>query len=92
MMDQDLRFHTVTMARVYAGQGHWEKAAEIYRYLLRQEPGRSDLVDALAEVEKKMQEAAKKSVDDLVPLFQDWIDLTLKSSQIRRLRKLRRRL
>jgi len=30
---------TATLARVFAEQGHWEKSIEIYRSLLRQDPG-----------------------------------------------------
>jgi Tfp pilus assembly protein FimV len=38
-------FYTKTMAKVYADQGYLTKAAEIYRFLLKQEPDRQDLPD-----------------------------------------------
>jgi hypothetical protein len=31
-MEKETDFYTGTMAKVYAGQGHWDKAAEIYRH------------------------------------------------------------
>ena len=48
-MEKETDFYTGTMAKVYAGQGHWDKAAEIYRHLLRMEPERTDYLEALAE-------------------------------------------
>ena len=50
----DAVFYTVTMAKVYAEQGYYEQSAEIYRFLLKNDPGRQDLVAALSEVEKKL--------------------------------------
>ena len=47
-MQNETDFYTATMARVYAEQGHWDKSAEIYRYLLKQEPERVDYLEALA--------------------------------------------
>ena len=40
------------MAKVYADQGKLEKAVEIYQYLLKKEPGRQDLIDAILEIDK----------------------------------------
>ena len=53
-MIPDNDFKTATMARVYSSQGHYEKAAEIYKHLLECEPDRQDLAMALAGVEKKL--------------------------------------
>ena len=86
-MITDPDFYTVTMARVYENQGLWEKAADIYRYLLKQEPDRKDLAEALFEVEGKMKEAAGKRPGDLIPLFQEWINLQLQYSRLRKLRR-----
>jgi hypothetical protein len=77
------------MAKVYADQGHWEKAAEIYRYLLKQEPERDDYLEALAEVEKKIISSGKKPADKLAPLFHQFFDLMLKSKNLQKLRKLK---
>jgi len=53
-MSKEIGVYTETMAKVYAVQGHWGKAAEIYRHLLSETPTRKDLADALAEAEKKI--------------------------------------
>ena len=86
-MLKDPDFYTVTMARVYENQGLWDKAAEIYQYLLKQEPERKDLAEALSKVERKMEGAIHKNPDDLIPLFREWINLLL---QYRRLQELQR--
>ena len=79
------------MANVYAQQGHWSKVAEIYRHLLAAEPGRLDYADALAEAEAKMNEPGPKSPERLVPLFSEWIELLLKTEDLERLKRLRKR-
>jgi hypothetical protein len=80
--------YTVTMARVYAEQGYWEKAVEIYGYLLAEDPARRDLADALADAKKNLEEsAAGLESERLVPLFSRWLDVM---SQYDRLRKLKR--
>jgi hypothetical protein len=53
-MSKDIGIYTETMAKVYAAQGHWGKAAEIYRHLLTGTPARKDFSDALAEAEEKI--------------------------------------
>ncbi len=90
-MIKDPEFYTVTMARVYEDQGLWDKAAGIYRYLLKKEPERKDLVQALDEVERKMSDAAGKKPNDLIPLFQKWINLQLKYSRLQKLRRFKDR-
>jgi hypothetical protein len=91
-MIKDPDFYTVTMARIYEEQGYWNKAAEIYRYLLKGEPGRKDFSEALAELEKKMDTAGKKKPDDLIPLFREWINLLFRYKQLRKLRNVKHRL
>lgn len=88
-MEEDYRQYTVTMARVFASQGHWDKAAEIYRHILRREQGREDLAAALAEAERHALAAPPDTAADLAPLFERWVDLL---SRYQRIRKLRRRL
>ena len=39
-MSRKIGIYTETMAKVYAAQGHWGKAAEIYRHLLTEAPAR----------------------------------------------------
>jgi len=70
------------MAKVYADQGNLLKAAEIYRYLLASDPKQPDLKDALSEIERKLNE---KSPDDLVRLFNKWIDLLLTHHNMQKL-------
>jgi cytochrome c-type biogenesis protein CcmH/NrfG len=89
-MDKETDFYTGTMAKVYAGQGHWHKAAEIYRHLLRMEPERTDYLEALAEAERMLSATDKRPVEDLAPLFHQWIDLLLKYKNLQRLRRLKR--
>jgi tetratricopeptide (TPR) repeat protein len=84
--DNDNVFYTRTMAKVYADQGNLLKAVEIYRYLLESEPERRDLKDALAEIERKLNE---KSPEDLIRLFNRWIDLLLTHHNMQKLIKFR---
>ena len=86
-MTEDDVFYTRTMAKVYAGQGNLLKAAEIYRYLLESEPQSQDLMEALSEVERKLDE---KSPDDLIRLFGRWVDLLLKYHNVQKLNRFRK--
>ena len=87
-MTDNTDFYTKTMAKVYADQGYFEKAAEVYRYLLKQYPERQDqdIVEALAEVEIKLSE---KAPDKLALLFGEWIDLAVKYNSLQKLKKIR---
>ncbi|MBW2604084.1 MAG: hypothetical protein JRE28_07170 [Deltaproteobacteria bacterium] len=85
-MIKDDVFYTRTMANVYAEQGNLLKAAEIYRYLLECEPEDQDLMGELSEIEKKLDE---KSPDDLVELFNRWVDLLLKYHNVKKLMRFR---
>ncbi len=91
-MSQDVDIYTETMARVYADQGHWAKAVEIYRHLVELEPGRQDLSDALEHAREKMKEFPDTSPEELVPLFRKWIKLLLQQEKLEKLRKLRKKL
>ena len=89
---KDTEFYTATMGRVYAQQGHFEKAVEVYRYLLEREPNRKDIADALAEIEGNIDQGGAKTDSDLVPLFRKWLQLILKYNRLQRLKKYRREL
>jgi len=91
-MSQDVDIYTETMAGVYADQGHWAKAVEIYRHLVELEPQRQDLFDALEHARQKMDEHPDTSPEGLVPLFRQWIELLLQKEKLERLRKLRSKL
>jgi regulator of sigma D len=89
-MSKEVGIYTETMAKVYASQGHWAKAAEIYRHLLSETPARKDFADALAEAEKKISNDSLKDPEQLVPLFREWIELLFKHDKLQKLRNLRR--
>ena len=91
-MNQKVDVCTETMAKVYAEQGLWTKAVEIYRHLLVKDPKRRDFVDALAEAEKKMNEIPQNNPEQLVPLFREWIELLFKYEKLQKLRRLRNKL
>ena len=84
---KDTDFYTATMAGVYAQQGHFEKAVEIYRFLLEREPNRQDIADALAELEKRIEKEGAKTDKDLVPLFRKWVRLVLEFNRLQKLKK-----
>lgn len=85
-MIKDDVFYTKTMAKVHADQGNFREAAEIYKYLLKKEPNRQDLIDALLEIEKKSNQ---KDPEDLVNLLCQWVDLLLKYQRLQQLKKLK---
>ena len=91
-MSREVDIYTETMAKVYADQGHWEKVVEIYRHLLAMEPDRLEYADALAEAENrlKMNEIRRKTPDQLIPLFHEWIQLLFKFEELQKLTKLKR--
>ena len=89
-MEKETDFYTATMAKVYAEQGHWDKAAEIYRHLLQREPERDDYLAALADMEQEARQERDNSIEDLGVLFHQWFDLMLKFKNLQQLRKLSR--
>jgi predicted Zn-dependent protease len=92
MMGMDHDPGTVTLAQVFAEQGHWEKSVEIYRNLLRKDPDRPDVAQALAAAEAALRAAKPASSQALVPLFQEWIELLLTYDRLRQLRRFKARL
>jgi pentatricopeptide repeat protein len=89
-MEKETEFYTATMAKVYSEQGHWEKAADIYRHLLEQEPGRDDYRAALHRAEIKAEQNRNDSLEKLTTLFHQWLDLMLTYKNLQKLRKLNR--
>ncbi len=75
------------MAGLLAKQGHWQEAAEAYRHLVRGHPDREDLIQALAEAERRAQEPDITSTAGLAPLFAEWVRLMSKAQRIRRLHR-----
>ncbi len=85
-MTADQPFYTVTMARVHADQGNVEEARRVYRYLLEKEPGRPDLVAALEALPARGRGA---QIEDLQPLFRQWLDLVMRYNRVKKLNKLK---
>ena len=90
-MTQDMVFYTATMAKVYAGQGNFKKAEEIYRYLLKKDPANLDIINALSEIEKKKSAHDFTVPPHLVLLFNTWIDLEVKYNTLKKLNKIANR-
>jgi hypothetical protein len=89
-METSPEFYTRTMAKVYADQGHYEKAARIYHHLLAQDPTRADLRAELAEVEMILAKIGTGPAKDLSPLFRRWFDLIGRYNTMQRLKKLKK--
>lgn len=87
-MSAEKDFETETMARIYADQGHYDKAAVIYRRLLMLSPERDDLRRRLLAIEAKQNQVAGQG---LAEQFGEWVQLLMKKKQIDNLRKLRSR-
>ena len=87
MIENDV-FCTKTMAKVYFDQGKFDESAKIYKYLLKREPDRHDLIDALSEVEKKR---LNNNLERLAELFNRWVDLLLIYNGVQKLKKLKKR-
>jgi len=87
-MPTEPEFYTQTMAKVYADQGHYEEAAEIYRHLLEKDPGQPELKEALAEIEMILSQTPSPTAKKLVPLFREWIDLAFKYRNLKKLKQI----
>jgi hypothetical protein len=81
---------TLTMAQVYAGQGHWKKAVEIYRHLVMEQPEREDLRQALKDAEEALVAQGRSQLDELAPLLQTWLKLQIRCHQMKRLQQLKK--
>jgi len=90
-MDMDKTFYTVTMARVLTGQGRYEAAARIYRYLLDQTPDQADLRQALDKVSSMLPEVSEQW-HDVADLIERWVQLTLRHKALRQLQRIRLRI
>jgi hypothetical protein len=91
-MKPEIDIYTETMAKVYADQGHWAKAVDIYQHLVQAEPRRQHLIDALEHARQKMEEQPDLRAEGLVPLFGEWIELLLQQEKLKKLKKLRNKL
>jgi tetratricopeptide (TPR) repeat protein len=87
-MSADDAFQTETMARIYESQGHFDRAAAIYRRLLARDPGRGDLAARLAALEERAQSHGEQGLAQLVG---EWVDLLARTRKVRALDAIRRR-
>jgi tetratricopeptide (TPR) repeat protein len=87
----NLPIKTATMAKIFAQQGHFDEAVEIYRHLLKQNPDRLDLKEALARTEEKRRLESVPDSGDIVSVLSDFIRLLLQYRQLIELQTLQRR-
>jgi len=86
-MTQSSKFYTQTMAKLYADQGYLRKAAEIYHHLVRQNPERDDLRQALSEIEKRIARQQTPASKELRLLFREWVELMTQYNSLKRKRQ-----
>ena len=91
-MSREHRIQTATMARIYTQQGHYRKAAEIYRHLLELDPSRQDIAGALAEVQALQDAKTPAAKKDLAPLLREWIRLAVRFRQVQQLKRMKKSL
>jgi hypothetical protein len=91
-MNDEIEIYTLTMARIYAEQGHFGKAAAICRHLLQKDPGNSVLQQALEMIERQQIPTGPVPKKDLTSLFKEWVDLVQKYKNFNKLKKLKTRL
>ena len=87
-MTDDKAFYTATMATVYASQGYYDRAADIYRYLLEKAPDRQDLQQALVEVELEIKKNQPTLPPNLSLLLDKWVKLLIRYKRLQKLKKL----
>ena len=85
-------FYTRTMANVYVSQGKYEEAADILRYLLSEDPENTELRRALSGLEMKCPPESEGGLEPLTGLFRSWLQLASHYHQVKRLRKIKRRI
>ncbi|MDP2643453.1 MAG: hypothetical protein Q8P24_00795 [Desulfobacterales bacterium] len=86
----DKEFYTMTLGKVYASQGYFDKAVQVYQHLLEADPGRQDVIEALSEAREKLLRRQAEAGKDLPVLFARWIDLALGYQRLRKLKKLQK--
>ncbi len=75
VVSNDSEIYTLTMAGLYAQQGHHDRAVDIYRHLLAETPYDEALVKALADAEARLLAQQETQKEDLVQLTREWIRL-----------------
>ena len=67
--------YTRPLAKLYADQGRYDKANEIYRHLMEKFPERKDILEDVADLKVRMERAKTASKPQLPALFQNWLEL-----------------
>ncbi|MFZ5564893.1 MAG: hypothetical protein ACOZBW_12660 [Thermodesulfobacteriota bacterium] len=91
-MKNDPLFYTVSVADLCARQGHFEKSAEIYAFLLEREPGRQDLKQALDDVKARLEQAGSRVAlpeNRLESLLGTWVSLLVENNLRQKFESLR---
>lgn len=86
-MEKEETVFTATMAKIYAEQGHFEKAADIYRYLIATQKHEPDLPALLDAVEQKILALKSDSEEKLSMLLEEWVWLLIRQKEIKQLQK-----
>ncbi|MCK5784208.1 MAG: tetratricopeptide repeat protein [Desulfobacterales bacterium] len=86
MTDPTQRY-TKTLAKLYADQGHFDKAIEIYQHLVKKFPDREDLLDDFSDLKVKIQRTKTSNDSKLSVLFKQWFELIAKYKQINAIQK-----
>ena len=81
-MNEPASEYSKTQAKLYADQGFYDKAMEIYRHLINEFPEQEDLLDDISDLKMKMQQAKASKEPELAILFKQWIDLLTQYRQI----------
>lgn len=87
-MENDGLVTTLTMAKIYARQGYFDKAAVVYRRLLERTPDRPEFVQGLAAAEAELRRREPDRKARLEPLLQKWVRLLLAQRNLKRLKAL----
>lgn len=87
-MSKNPAIYTRTMAKVFTQQGHYDRAIEVYHYLLKQNPDQPDVIDAIKDAEQQQLQRSKADCKELSVLVSEWIELLHKYRLIKRLNRL----
>ncbi len=74
MTDKDSN-HTPTLAGLYADQGHYGEASEIYHHMISARPDQAAIQTAYADALQRKNRGQLDDEPDFLPLFRQWIDL-----------------
>ena len=86
-MTEEIYIYTITMARIYAAQGHHHKARHIYRRLIAQNPEDAEALQALAELNAGTAPQREDQKPALAERVREWVDLAGQYNRIRRRKK-----